>query len=913
MRSAAIRKAFLDYFRARGHELVKSSSLVPAGDSSLLFTNAGMVQFKDVFLEQASASSRRACSAQRCLRAGGKHNDLENVGYTSRHHTFFEMLGNFSFGDYFKKEAIAYAWEFLTGADFLGLDPGHLWITVFDGGRLFGKEQPEVPPDEEAFAAWMSILQESGLSEEEAAGRITRVNGFDNFWMMGDTGPCGPCSEIFYSRDRATRFEGNDPGREDRCPEIWNLVFMQYSRDESGTLRQLPRPCVDTGMGLERIAAVMQGVESNYEIDLFQALMAAVNRSVSAGGGTDCGGDYGVSHRVIADHIRAAAFLISDGVLPSNEGRGYVLRRIIRRAARHGRRLGAGAGFFAQLAAPLAGLMGEACPALDEKRESIAKVLAAEEQQFARTLEQGMQKLEQEMRTLKQGECLPGKLVFFLYDTCGFPVDMTADIAREQGLEVDLKGFEAAMAEQQARARAASAFGEGALLPVTEGETAFCGYGELSARGRVTSLWRGQQPVERLTAGEEGDIALSATPFYAEGGGQVGDAGILTGPDGDFRVRDTRKSGAVHLHRGLAEGAISLGDEMEARVDCPRRDAIACNHSATHLMHAALRKVLGSHVTQQGSLVNAERLRFDFSHPQALTPEQLAEIEGLVNNEIRCNTEVRSEVMPRQEAEARGAIAMFGEKYGERVRVLSMGNDFSVEFCGGTHVGQTGDIGLFKIVAESGIAAGVRRLEALTGEAASLRFAAGEQMLEQIGHLLGARREELPDRVQRMQEEGRQLQRELAELRLRLAEGGDGSLIADAVPVCEVQVLAKKIDMGDARALRTAVDRCREQLGDSVVLLATERDGELLLAAGVSPELVKRVSAAKLIREFAGRLGGRGGGRADFAQGGGSDLAALEQVLSELPAWVQERLGEGISPKPGKKLRQEPIRGKASS
>lgn len=898
MHSTAIRKAFLEYFSARGHQLLKSSSLVPAGDASLLFTNAGMVQFKDVFLGRAPAVHRRVCSAQRCLRAGGKHNDLENVGYTARHHTFFEMLGNFSFGDYFKKEAIAYAWEFLTGADFLGLEPKRLWITVFGGGQLFGAEQPEVPADEEAYAAWMDILQQGGFSKKEAAGRITRVKGFDNFWMMGDSGPCGPCSEIFYGREGASRFAGNDPGQEDSCPEIWNLVFMQYSREQAGKLEELPAPCVDTGMGLERIAAVMQGVQSNYEIDLFQALMAAVNDSAVADGGDDCGGDYGVSHQVIADHIRAAAFLISDGVHPGNEGRGYVLRRIIRRAARHGRRLGAKAGFFARLAGPLAQLMGDAALDLARNQAAISKVLAEEEEQFARTLEQGLQRLEQETRSMKKGDCLPGELVFFLYDSCGFPVDMTADIAREQELEVDLKGFEAAMAQQQARARAASAFGEATPLPAAPGETAFLGYRSLSARGRVVGLWRGQQPAERLAPGEEGDIALDTTPFYAEGGGQVGDSGTLTGPGGTFQVGDTQKSGEVHLHRGLAQGEISLGDEIQAKVDAPRRQAITRNHSATHLLHAALRKVLGTHVVQQGSLVEPARLRFDFSHPQALTAGQLAEVEQAVNREICRNTQVRTELMSRQEAENRGAIAMFGEKYKEQVRVLSMGDDFSVEFCGGTHARQTGDIGPFKIVTETGVAAGVRRVEALSGEAASLRFAEGEALLEQLGRMFGTRREELVQRLQRMQEEGRRQQRQLEEMRLRLAEGsgGGGSLVDGAVPVGPVQVLAKKVELGESKALRTAIDRCREQLGQAVVLLATERDGELLLAAGVSKDLVQQVSAAELMREFAGRLGGRGGGRVDFAQGGGTDKAALEQVLSAVPAWVGERLGSEASP-----------------
>ena len=892
MHSAAIRKSFLDYFSARGHEQVPSSSLVPAGDASLLFTNAGMVQFKDIFLGRAPAPYTRACSAQRCLRAGGKHNDLENVGYTARHHTFFEMLGNFSFGDYFKEEAISCAWEFLTASEFLGLDPRHLWITVFGGGQLFGEKGPEPPADKEAFAVWMDTLQKSGFSEKEAAARITRVTGFDNFWMMGDSGPCGPCTEIFFNRAvDATRFEGNDPALADDCTEIWNLVFMQYSREESGVLQPLPAPCVDTGMGLERIAAVMQAVRSNYDIDLFQNLMAEVNRSIVASGGVDCNGDYKASHRVIADHIRAAVFLLNDGVLPANEGRGYVLRRIIRRAARHGRQLGAAAGFFARLTGALAQLMKEACPKLVENRQRIETALAEEERQFARTLEQGLYKLEQEMHSLKKGQPLPGALIFFLYDSCGFPADMTADIARERGIEADLKGFEAAMAQQQRRARTAASFTGASAVPATAQETDFIGYSALAGSGLVTGLWRGSEPVQSLAPEEEGSIALDVTPFYAEGGGQVGDAGILAGPGGRFRVHDTRKSGAAHLHQGIAEGQISLTEQMDAQVDAPRRAAIARNHSATHLLHAALRRILGTHVTQQGSVVDAERLRFDFSHPQALQPEQLLQAEEMVNDEIRRNTSVRTEVMPRQEAQDRGAIAMFGEKYGEEVRVLSMGEDFSIEFCGGTHVAHTGDIALFKIVAETGIAAGIRRIEALSGEAAWRHCAQGERLLEELQDLLHTKREEVPERVRRMQAQERTLRRELGAMRTRLAEGGSAPLAASAVPVGEVQVLAEKIDVGDAGALRTAVDRSREQLGSAVVLLATERNGELLLAAGVSRDLVKQISAAELMREFAGRLGGKGGGRPDFAQGGGSDQAALGQVLSAVPEWVGEHLG----------------------
>ncbi len=867
MSAADVRRAFLGFFRDRGHTIVASSSLVPGNDPTLLFTNAGMVQFKDVFLGKDRRDYRRATSAQRCVRAGGKHNDLENVGYTARHHTFFEMLGNFSFGDYFKKDAIRFAWDFVTGT--LELDPQRLWVTVYR-------------EDEEAADIW---LQDIGVPAE----RFARLGEQSNFWAMGDTGPCGPCTEIFY--DHGPGIAGGPPGSPDedgdRYVEIWNLVFMQYDRAADGKLNALPKPSVDTGAGLERLAAVMQGVHSNYDIDLFQGLVRA---AAEATGAQDLASP---SLRVIADHIRAASFLLADGVLPSNEGRGYVLRRIIRRACRHGHRLGCEGLFFHKLVPVLAATMGDAYPELDERGADIERALEVEEERFAETLHAGMAQFEARMQHAG-GDTVPGALVFLLHDTYGFPPDLTADIARERGLEVDLAGYETEMEAQRERARAASRFGVdlrgGAQI---DARTEFCGYDALAGTSTVVALLRGGARVEALAAGVEGEVVLERTPFYAESGGQVGDTGVLESARGArFRVSDTQKRGAAYVHLGrLESGSLKLGDVLDARVDAARRAAIRLNHSATHLLHAALRRVLGTHVTQKGSLVAPERLRFDFSHGQAVTAAELAEIERLVNAEIRANAAAETRLMDFDAAVAAGAMALFGEKYDKQVRVLSIG-EFSTELCGGTHVARAGDIGLFRIVAESGVAAGVRRIEAVTGAAALDSVAATEATLRGIAGLVRGTRVDAADKVREALERIRQLEKEVRALRDKLSRGQGTDLAAGAVDVNGVKIIAARLEDADAGALRAAVDQLKARLKSAVIVLATVDGGtRISLVSGVTPDQTARIKAGELAARIAAQIGGKGGGRPDFAQAGGNDVNALEGALASVVPYVRERLG----------------------
>ncbi|HKJ07490.1 MAG TPA: alanine--tRNA ligase [Gammaproteobacteria bacterium] len=866
--SAELRQAFLDYFRERGHEVVPSSPLVPANDPTLLFTNAGMVQFKDVFLGREKRAYTCAASSQRCVRAGGKHNDLENVGYTARHHTFFEMLGNFSFGDYFKREAIGYAWEFLTGV--LRLPPERLWVTVFE-------------EDDEAADIW---LKEIGVAPE----RFARIGAKDNFWSMGDTGPCGPCSEIFY--DHGPSVAGGPPGSPDadgdRYVEIWNLVFMQYDRGADGTMAPLPKPSVDTGMGLERLAAVMQGVHSNYDIEMFQHLMRA---AADMAGLSDLDNS---SLRVIADHIRSCAFLILDGVLPSNEGRGYVLRRIIRRAARHGSRLGIQGAFFYRLVGTLCEEMGAAYPELVRARDQVERVLRQEEERFAETLDQGMRILEEDIARLS-GTVIPGETVFKLYDTYGFPVDLTADIARERDLTLDMAGFEREMAAQRERARAASQFGAdyGAGLDL-EGVTDFTGYDRLVDRATVTTLLRGREPVQRLEPGEQGVVVLDHTPFYGESGGQVGDTGVLETAAARFAVQDTKKQGSgVHAHIGILEGGVlQVGDTVEAHVDAARRRAIMLNHSATHLLHAALRKVLGEHVQQKGSLVEPDRLRFDFSHFEPVTAGQLETIERLVNEQIRLNADVETEVMPIDQAMEAGAMALFGEKYGEQVRVLTMG-DFSVELCGGTHVRRAGDIGFFKIVSEAGVAAGVRRIEAVTGERALDYVRETEAALQRIGDLLKAGRDDAQSKVSQLVERTRKLEKELERIKAKLASQQGTDLTTQAVDVDGTKVLAARLDGADPKVLRDTVDQLKNKLGTAAVVLAVVDGEKVSLAAGVTKDRTDRIKAGELVNAVAQQVGGRGGGRPDMAQAGGNQPEHVDTALQSVVDWVRERLGAG--------------------
>ncbi len=863
--SAELRASFLDFFAARGHQVVPSSPLVPANDPTLLFTNAGMVQFKDVFLGQDKRPYHRATSTQRCVRAGGKHNDLENVGYTARHHTFFEMLGNFSFGDYFKHSAILYAWEYLTQV--LAIPPERLWVTVFQD-------------DDEAAAIW---LDEIGVDP----ARFSRCGEKDNFWSMGDTGPCGPCSEIFY--DHGPQVPGGPPGSPDadgdRYIEIWNLVFMQFDRDASGRLTPLPKPSVDTGMGLERLAAVMQGVHSNYEIDLFVKLIDA---AAEATGAPD---RESKALRVIADHIRSAAFLIVDGVTPGNEGRGYVLRRIIRRAIRHGYQLGQSEPFFFALVAPLAAEMGEAFPELPKAQERVAHVLKLEEERFAETLEQGMRILEQAIVSLA-GAVIPGETVFKLYDTYGFPLDLTADIARERGMTLDTAGFDREMTRQKERARAASHFsaGAGAALRL-EGETCFTGYEHLDDLAQVLGIYRGAQAVEVLSVGDEGILVLDRTPFYAESGGQVGDRGWLTGEEVRLTVLNTQKLGGDvfgHVCR-VEAGELRVGDKLEAKVDAERRRATALNHSATHLMHAALRHILGDHVQQKGSLVDPERLRFDFSHFEPVSREQLRAIERRVNQEIRENHPVETRVMTLEDAKATGAMALFGEKYADQVRVLRMG-DFSTELCGGTHVRAVGDIGLFKILGEGGIASGVRRIEATTGAQALAAVEADEERLLRLASLVKGSREDLDDKVAALLERAKRLEKELADLKAKAASAAGQDLADQAEEIGGIKVLAARLDGANAKALRDALDRLKDKLGSAIILLAAESEGRVNLVAGVTKDLIDRFQAGDLIREAAARVGGKGGGRADMAQAGGSDPAGLPAALALAKEWTRARI-----------------------
>lgn len=864
--SAEIRQAFLDFFAARGHQIVPSGSLVPGNDPTLLFTNAGMVPFKDTFLGLEQRPYQRATSFQRCVRAGGKHNDLENVGYTARHHTFFEMLGNFSFGNYFKEDAIRYAWAFLT--EVCKLPAERLWVTVFE-------------EDDEAAAIW---LDKMGVDPS----RFSRIGAKDNFWSMGDTGPCGPCTEIFY--DHGAEIEGGPPGTPeedgDRYIEIWNLVFMQYDRDASGTLNPLPKPSVDTGMGLERLVAVLQNVHSNYGIDLFRHLISAAAQA------TGCEDQTNNSLKVIADHIRSCSFLITDGVVPSNEGRGYVLRRIIRRAARHGHQLGCSEPFFHTLVPTLVEEMGAAYPDLTKSADQIQRVLKQEEQRFAETLDKGMGILKEALAAAGNG-VIPGDTAFKLYDTYGFPVDLTADVAREHGLAVDMPAFEQAMSQQRARARAASGFasveGESAI-PELGFVTQFRGYESLRLDASIVGLVQGVKPVDQLGAGEQGGVVLDATPFYAESGGQVGDQGRLTTAEGaEFLVMDTRKQGSAFVHVGkLTRGTLKAGQPLHAEVDQPRRQAIVLNHSATHLMHAALRQVLGDHVQQKGSLVTAERLRFDFSHFEPVTVQQIAEIESIVNTEIRLNVAASAEVMSMDQAVETGAMALFGEKYGDEVRVVNIG--FSTELCGGVHVQRAGDVGIFKILGESGIAAGVRRIEAVTG-AHALQWIDDQQAnLVQIAALVKSDTGHAASRVAQMIERERKLERELNRLKSDLAAQAGDSLADQAVDVDGIKVLAATIDGADTKALRQAVDQLKNKLGSAAVVLSSISGGKVTLIAGVTKAETKRLKAGDLVNSVAEKVGGRGGGRPDMAQAGGSMPENLPDALKAVPEWVAQKL-----------------------
>jgi len=865
MNTAEIREAFLSYFEAQGHTRLSSSSLVPADDPTLLFTNAGMNQFKETFLGLEQRPYQRAVTAQKCVRAGGKHNDLENVGYTARHHTFFEMLGNFSFGDYFKREAIQFAWQFLT--ETLQLPPERLWVTVHIS-------------DDEAAQIW---VDEIGVDPE----RLSRLDE-DNFWQMGDTGPCGPCSEVFY--DHGPDVPGGPPGSEDddldRYIEIWNLVFMQYNRDAQGELHPLPAPSVDTGMGLERIAAVLQHVHSNYEIDLFTALISAVAKQLGASNTED------KSLRVIADHLRSTAFLIADGVIPGNEGRGYVLRRIIRRAIRHGNKLGAKEPFFAELVPELVAQMGEAYPQLVSQQSAITSALRGEEEQFARTLDNGMAILEESLQQMTD-QTIPGDVIFKLYDTYGFPVDLTNDIARERGLNLDIEGYEAAMAAQRQRSQDHAGFKVDYSQSITlEGETAFLGYEADQAEGTVLAILVDGVEQESLQTDQSGVVILDRTPFYGESGGQVGDCGRLTADDGAAEVTDTTKAQGHHLHHvTVTSGSIKVGDTVDGQIDANLRNRIRLNHSATHLLHEALRRVLGDHILQKGSLVDSQRLRFDFSHGEPVSAEALASITTMVNSQVRANAEVSTELMSMGDAIAAGAMALFGEKYGDEVRVLAMGADrFSVELCGGTHVSRTGDIGLFWIIGEAGVASGVRRIEAVTGEAALTHMASVSQAMQSVCGALKATPETASGKVEALRAEVRDLEKESARLRQKLATSTGGDLTQDAVEVEGIKVLAAQIDGATAATLRETLDQCKNKLGTGVILLAAVEEEKIALVAGVTSDTTDRVMAGDVIKHFAAELGGKGGGRPDMAQGGGSDVAALPAVLASVPQWVAAQL-----------------------
>jgi alanyl-tRNA synthetase len=869
--AAQVRRAFLEFFRERGHTVVASSSLVPGNDPTLLFTNAGMVQFKDCFLGRDKRDYVRAASSQRCVRAGGKHNDLENVGYTARHHTFFEMLGNFSFGDYFKKDAIRFAWDFVTGT--LKIDPARLMVTVYQ-------------TDDEAFELWNKMI---GLPAE----KIVRIGdkpggGSDNFWQMGDTGPCGPCTEIFY--DHGAHIAGGPPGSPnddgDRWIEIWNLVFMQFDRSADGKLTPLPKPSVDTGAGLERVTAVMQGVTNNYDIDIFVDLIQEAGRLLGTAELTN------PSLRVIADHIRACSFLVVDGVVPSNEGRGYVLRRIARRAMRHGHKFGKSPTFFNELVPTLVKVMGEAFPELVEKQARVREVLLKEGQQFERTLETGMEILDAAIGKLGGGKTIDGDTVFKLHDTYGFPTDLTADIARERGLLVDLPGYEKAMQKQRDMSQAASKFGMDMSSGVTiDGRTDFLGYEKVSDVGQVVALLKNGASVQTLNVGDEGEVVLDRTPFYAESGGQVGDAGELGNVNARFLVSDTQKRGSAFSHLGqLEKGSISVGDKLAAQVDAPRRNAIRANHSATHLLHAALRKVLGAHVQQKGSLVAPDKLRFDFSHFAAITPEELRRIERLVNAEIRANAEAETNEMPYDAAVAKGAIALFGEKYEKDVRVLRMG-EFSMELCGGTHVARAGDIGIFKIVSESGVAAGVRRIEAITAEGALDYVEHTDQLVKDVAGLLRGSRDDVKAKVADALERFRQLEKENRQLKDKLASGQGTDLSAGARDIAGVKLVAAQVDGADAGALRNAVDQLKDKLKSAVIVLASvDATNKITLVAGVTADQVGKVKAGELVGFVAGQVGGKGGGRPDFAQAGGNNPAALGAALASVEAFVRAKL-----------------------
>lgn len=871
--TAEIRQAFLDFFHSKGHQVVASSSLVPHNDPTLLFTNAGMNQFKDVFLGLDKRNYSRATTSQRCVRAGGKHNDLENVGYTARHHTFFEMLGNFSFGDYFKHDAIQFAWELLTSEKWFALPKERLWVTVYES-------------DDEAYEIWE---KEVGIPRE----RIIRIGdnkgapyASDNFWQMGDTGPCGPCTEIFY--DHGDHIWGGPPGSPeedgDRYIEIWNIVFMQFNRQADGTMEPLPKPSVDTGMGLERIAAVLQHVNSNYDIDLFRTLIQAVAKVTGA---TDLSNK---SLRVIADHIRSCAFLIADGVMPSNENRGYVLRRIIRRAVRHGNMLGAKETFFYKLVGPLIDVMGSAGEDLKRQQAQVEQVLKTEEEQFARTLERGLALLDEELAKLS-GDTLDGETAFRLYDTYGFPVDLTADVCRERNIKVDEAGFDAAMEEQRRRAREASGFGAdyNAMIRV-DSASEFKGYDHLELNGKVTALFVDGKSVDAINAGQEAVVVLDQTPFYAESGGQVGDKGELKGANFSFAVEDTQKYGQAIGHIGkLAVGSLKVGDAVQADVDEARRARIRLNHSATHLMHAALRQVLGTHVSQKGSLVNDKVLRFDFSHNEAMKPEEIRAVEDLVNAQIRRNLPIETNIMDLEAAKAKGAMALFGEKYDERVRVLSMG-DFSTELCGGTHASRTGDIGLFRIISESGTAAGVRRIEAVTGEGAIATVHADSDRLSEVAHLLKGDSNNLADKVRSVLERTRQLEKELQQLKEQAAAQESANLSSKAIDVNGVKLLVSELSGVEPKMLRTMVDDLKNQLGSTIIVLATVAEGKVSLIAGVSKGVTDRVKAGELIGMVAQQVGGKGGGRPDMAQAGGTDAAALPAALASVKGWVSAKL-----------------------
>ncbi|MFK5985707.1 MAG: alanine--tRNA ligase [Pseudomonadota bacterium] len=870
--TAELRQAFLDYFNQQEHQLVSSSSLVPGNDPTLLFTNAGMVQFKDVFLGQEQRKYARATSSQRCVRAGGKHNDLENVGYTARHHTFFEMLGNFSFGDYFKKEAIHYAWNFLTQV--VGLAEEKLWVTVYE-------------KDDEAADIWLNDVK---ISSE----RFSRIGEKDNFWSMGETGPCGPCSEIFY--DHGKNIAGGPPGSPDedgdRYIEIWNLVFMQYNRDKSGALNPLPKPSVDTGMGLERLAAILQGVHNNYDIDLFQALIKAAAKLANSDDLEN------KSLRVIADHIRACAFLIVDGVIPSNEGRGYVLRRIIRRAIRHGHKLGIRDAFFHKLVSALEQQMGAAYPELSKHQPQVEKVLLQEEQRFAETLEMGLEILESEILKLKD-KVIPGKVAFKLYDTYGFPVDLTADIARERQLTLDIDGFDSAMEQQRQRARSAGSFAldyndQLEFSTDTPAQTSFCGYEHLFEQCKITDIFVDGKPVAEIKAGQQGIIVLHDTPFYAESGGQEGDNGLLSSSGSTFNavfeVRDTQKQGDVFIHIGtVSSGTFSVSGLVEAQVNSKQRLKTVANHSATHLLHAALRNILGDHVQQKGSLVNEQRLRFDFSHFEAVNSEQLHEIERMVNSHIRKNHIVETRVMSVDDAKSSGAIALFGEKYGDDVRVLSM-SDFSVELCGGTHVQRTGDIGLFKITSESGVAAGVRRIEAVSSEGALEWVEKTELQIETLAQVLKAPKDSLNKKLTTVLEQNKKLEKELEKLKSKLASSQGSDLLSQVVEIQGIKVLAVKLDAVDAKTLRETMDQLKNKLGSCIVVLASSDGKKVSLIAGVSKDVTAKIKAGNVVNHVATQVGGKGGGRPDMAMAGGSQPENIDQALASLVPWLEGEL-----------------------